>query len=96
MADGVGQPITDTMNKMVEQMTQMVAPVKTSAWGGLHGSLALVLDDADYATITKGTVTSTAPIARPNAVNKKITSTSTSLKIPMHQETNKLLREFDL
>jgi hypothetical protein len=27
----VGQPTTDTMNKMVEQMAQMVAPVKTTA-----------------------------------------------------------------
>jgi hypothetical protein len=48
----VGQPTTETMNKMVEQMAQMVAPVKTTAWGGGHGSLALVLDDADYSNIT--------------------------------------------
>jgi len=32
----VGQPTTETMNKMEEQMTQMVALVKTSAWGGRH------------------------------------------------------------
>ena len=49
----VGQPTTKTMNRMTEQMAQMVAPVKTTAWGGLHGSLALVLDDAEYALITK-------------------------------------------
>ncbi len=34
----IGQPTTETMNKMVEQMAQMVAPVKTTAWGGRHGS----------------------------------------------------------
>ena len=45
----VGQPTTKSMDRMTEQMAQMVAPVKTTAWGGLHGSLALVLDDADYA-----------------------------------------------
>jgi hypothetical protein len=28
----VGQPTTETMNKMVEQMAQMVAPIKTTAW----------------------------------------------------------------
>jgi hypothetical protein len=30
----VGQPTTKSMNKMTEQMAQMVAPVKTTAWGG--------------------------------------------------------------
>ena len=38
-----GQPTTETMDKMVEQMAQTVAPVKTIAWGGRHGSLALSL-----------------------------------------------------
>jgi len=33
----IGQPTTETMNKMVEQMAQMVAPVKTTAWGGRKG-----------------------------------------------------------
>ena len=46
----VGQRTTETMNKIVEQMAQMVAPVKTTAWGGRHGSLALVLDDAETRT----------------------------------------------
>ena len=93
----VDQPTTDTMNKMVEQMAQTVARVKTSVWGGLHGSFALVLDDVNYTTITKGTVTSTAPVAQPDAVNKKITTTSTPLEnITLQEETKKLLREFDL
>jgi hypothetical protein len=30
----VRQPTTKSMNKMTEQMAQMVAPVKTTAWGG--------------------------------------------------------------
>ncbi len=53
----VGQPTTEAMDRMTEQMAQMVARVKTTAWGGLHGSLALVLDDTDYATITRNAVT---------------------------------------
>ena len=75
----VGQPTTDTMNKMVEQMAQMVAPVKTTAWGGHHGSLALVLDDADYSSITKAKITSTKPVTQPDAINKGIKATSTPL-----------------
>ncbi len=41
----IGQPTTETMNRMTEQMAQMVVPSKTIALGGLHGSLTLVLDD---------------------------------------------------
>jgi hypothetical protein len=37
----VGQPTTESMNKMMEQMAQMVAPIKTTAWGSRHGLLAL-------------------------------------------------------
>ena len=78
-------------------MAQMIAPVKTSTWGGLHGSLALVLDDADYTMITKTTVISTTLVAQPGAINKKITATSTPHKIlTLQKETKRLRREFDL
>jgi hypothetical protein len=35
-----------SMDRMMEQMAQMFAPIKATAWGGLHGSLAFVLGDA--------------------------------------------------
>jgi hypothetical protein len=93
----IGQPTTETMNKMVEQMAQMVALVKTTAWGGPHGSLVLVLDNMDYSTITKMRVTSTTPVTQPDAINKGITATSTPLEILTFQdETKKLQKEFDL
>mgnify|MGYP006146177255 FL=1 len=93
----VGQPTTETMNKMVEQMAQMVALVKTTAWGGRHGSLALVLDDADYSSITKAKITSTTPVNQPDTINKSITATSTPLEIlTFQEETKKLQKEFDL
>ncbi len=93
----IRQPTTETMNKMVEQMAQMVAPVKTTAWGGCHGSLALVLDDADYSSITKACDTSTTPVTQLDAINKGITATSIPLKIlTFQEETKKLQKEFDL
>jgi hypothetical protein len=55
----VGQLTTKSMDPMMEQMVQMVTPVKKTAWGGLHGSLALVLDSVNYATVTRQAVTST-------------------------------------
>ena len=52
LLDIVGQPTTKSMDQMMKQLAQMVAPVKTTAWGGLHGSLALVLDVTEYAIVT--------------------------------------------
>ncbi len=78
-------------------MAQVVAPDKTIAWGGHHGSLALVLNNADYSSITKALITSTTPVIQLDAINKGITATSTPLKIlTFQEETKKLQKEFDL
>ncbi len=93
----VRQPTTETMNKMVEQMAQMVAPIKTTTWGGWHGSLALVLDNTDFSSITKAHITSTKLVTQPDAINKGIMATSTPLKIlTFQEEMKKLQKEFDL
>jgi hypothetical protein len=93
----VGQPTTDTMNKMIEQMAQMIAPVKTTTWGGHHGSLALVLNDMDYSSITKAKITSTKPVTQLDTINKGITATLIPLEIlTFQEETTKLQKEFDL
>jgi hypothetical protein len=68
----VGQSTTKAMDRMTEQLAQMVAPVNTTTWGGLHGSLALILDDADYATVTKNIVTLVALLSKPTTINPKI------------------------
>ncbi len=74
-----GQPTTKSMDRMMEQIAQMVAPVKTTIWDGLHGSLALVLDDADYARVTKNIVTLAAPLSKPTTINPKINKLSNPL-----------------
>jgi hypothetical protein len=75
----------------------MVAPVKTTTWGDLHGSLALVLDDADYATVTKSIVSSATPLSKPTMINPKINKLSTSYEILTLQEEMKTLqKEFEL
>ena len=51
----IGQPTTESMNILTEKMAKMVAVVKKTAWGGNHGSLALVLDKYDYRTVTRDT-----------------------------------------
>jgi hypothetical protein len=77
----VGKPITESMDRMTEQTAQIVAPVKTTVWGGLHGSLALVLNDADYATVTKNIVTLAASLSKPTTINPKINKHSTPYEI---------------
>jgi hypothetical protein len=93
----VGQPTTDSMDRMTEQLAQMVAPVKTTARGGLHGALALVLNDADYATITKNILTLSAPLTKPDRINTKINKLSNPYDILTLQEEMKTLqKEFEL
>jgi hypothetical protein len=89
----VGQSTTKSMDRMMEQMAQMVAPVKTTALGGLHGSLALVLNDADYAKVTKNIVTLAAPLSKPTMINPKINKLSNPYAIPTLQEEMKTLQK---
>jgi hypothetical protein len=85
------------MDRMMELMAHMVAPVKTTTWGGLHGSLALVLNDTDYATVTKNTVTSAALLSKPTTIDPKINYLSNPYDILTLQEEMKTLqKEFKL
>ncbi len=96
--DNIGnQPTTDSIDRMTEQMAQMVAPVKTTAWGGLHGSLAHVLDNADYAIVTKNIVTLLAPLNKQTTINPRINKQSNLYEILILQEEMKTLqKEFEL
>ena len=43
-----GQPTTETMNTMDNQMAIICAAVPLKTWGGKHGNLALTLDSKNY------------------------------------------------
>jgi hypothetical protein len=93
----VGQPTIESMDQMTEQMAQMVVPVKTTAWGGLHGSLALVLDDVNYATVTCQAVKSTDRLVHPPAVNPAIKDNTPQCKLlRLQAETKDLQKVFKL
>jgi hypothetical protein len=93
----VGQPTTKSMDRVMEQMAQIVAPVKTTAWGGLHGSLALVLDDADYVMVTKNIITLVAPLSKPTTINPKINElTNPYVILTLQEEMKTLQKEFKL
>jgi hypothetical protein len=75
-------------------MAQMVAPVKTTAWGG---SLAHALNDADYTMVTKNIITLVASLSKPTRINPKINKLSTPYEILTLQEEMKTLqKEFKL
>jgi hypothetical protein len=93
----VGQPTTEAMDRMTEQTAHMVAPVKTTAWGDLHGSLSLVLNDTDYATVTKNIVTLLAPFSKPTTINPNINELSNPYAIvTLLEEMKTLQKEFKL
>ena len=93
----VGQPTTESMDRMTEQMAQMVAPVKTTAWGGLHGSLALILEDADYEIVTRGVITATNRVNQPPAVHPNIDDQTTQRELlRLQAETKNLQTAFEL
>jgi hypothetical protein len=93
----IGQPTTKSINQITEQMVQMVTPVKTTAWGGLHGSLALVLNDVNYATVTRRAVTSTNRLVQPPAVNPAIKDDTPQRElVRLQADTKNLQKAFDL
>ena len=47
-----GQPSNACVNVLKQQVAKLATAVKTTSWGGCHGHLALVLNDAEYRTET--------------------------------------------
>ena len=74
----IGQPTNHTVNHLEKQIARMAAAVKSTKWGGRHGCIALVVDEASYRTIT-GTPTATvdrlqAPPLVPTALANNTTT----------------------
>jgi hypothetical protein len=93
----VGQLTTKSMDQMMEQILQMVTLVKTTAWGGLHGSLTLALNDVNYATVTRQAVKSTDRLVQPPAVNPAIKDDTPQRELLCLQaETKDLQKGFEL
>ena len=48
----LGEPTTVTYGILEDQVTVAASAVKTSQWGGKHGHLALIVNEAKYRLIT--------------------------------------------
>ena len=71
----------------------MVTSTKTTAWGGKHGSLSLVLDKDDHRTVARDSSATINRIPKPSPVSKAITAFSTPLETLNLQESQKVKRE---
>ena len=73
----VGQPTTSTANHLRQQVAKIAAAVKTTSWGGRHGHLALVLNDAEYRTVTGNPDITIDRLTTPPIVAAGLTNTTT-------------------
>ena len=76
-----GQPITQTTHLMTEQLAKMTAAVRTTAWRGQHGILALVLFEENYRVSTRNLGASTLIFTKPEKVSQGLSATSTPYQI---------------
>ncbi len=73
----VGQPSNSTVNVLKQQLAKIAAAVKTTSWGGRHGHLALVLNDAEYRTVTNVPTLNTTRLVVPPIVPANLANNTT-------------------
>ena len=71
-----GQPTYQSYRNLRKQLAKMCAAIKTGAWGGRHGHLALVLFNGEYQTKTGDPNADTdpqdaPPLSRPSTPTTK-------------------------
>ena len=74
----IGQPSMKTWQHTREQSCKIVAQVKTTYWGGRHGCLALVLNNAEFRTATGDPNADTDRQPKPSLVHPQINRHHTS------------------
>ena len=87
-----GQSSTDTMNNMTDQMEKWSPPSKHQHGGGKHEPLALVLDYADYCSLTIDQSATTNRLDPPTTTVITIIATSTPFEITTFQDKHKKLQ----
>ena len=75
----VGKPTTTTVDKMELQMGRCVAGIRTDQWGGNHGHLALIVNDAKLQTLTGDATMTVAKMAKPGNLPTGLTNTTPAI-----------------
>ena len=87
----VGHPTTTSHKHLVNQLAQAAGDIESTAWGGNHGTIALVLEDGPYQTLTGDANLSTAWQDQPDAVHPDIDARTTKFDMLTLQEEQKLV-----
>ena len=82
-----GQPTTETMNTMDNQMAKICAAVPSTAWGGKHGNLALTLDRNNYQGATRDFNATVNQLDSPAAVSAGLGLNATEKETQIARET---------
>ena len=85
----VGQPTLPAVRKLVEQLATFTSHFSTSAWGGKHGHLALVLDETTMRTITKNSALDCSRLKKPGLVHPSIAENTKGRDLLELQEKHK-------
>ena len=73
----IGQPTNASLNNLKQQIAKIAAAVKTTKWGGRHGHLALVLNNAEYQAVTGVATITTDRLPPPPIVPDGLTNNTT-------------------
>ena len=82
-----GQPTTETMNTMDNQMAKICATVPSTAWGGRHGNLSLTLDRQSYRGATPDVKAIVDRLDPPAAVSAGLGLNATEQETKIARET---------
>ena len=77
----IGHPTLSTHKHLVNQLAQAAGDIETVAWGGNHGCIALVLEDAQYQTLTGDPTSNTDWQDVPDNVHPDIDETCSEFEL---------------
>ena len=93
----LGKPTIVTYGILEDQVTVAASAVKTSQWGGKHGHLALIANEAKYRLITSMATSIVDRQAKPAGTDPNIDSkTSNFERIKLSRSQDEKIREFQL
>ena len=85
----VGQPTLPAVRKLVEQLSTYSSHFHTNAWGGRHGHLALVLDQAKMRVVTTTAALDCSRLDKPELVHPAIDKKTKGRDLLEFQEKQK-------
>ena len=93
----MGEPTIVTYGILEDQVAVAASAVKTSQWGGKHGHLALIVNEAKYRVITTMTTSIVDRQVKPAGTDPNIDGkTSNFERIKLSRAQHEKIREFQL